>query len=120
MLVEISSPAPVLNTSDFSFAFGGNTGSEIPINHQGHPYCFEFVALKGMVFQVVESIRQELRDRPEITRTLLEGKFHSSIDDFPLQRETELSTTEKSSKSERLFSPTAVAFISLRSLRDGT
>ena len=61
-----------------------------------------------------------LRDRKKITATLLEGKFHSSIDDFSLQRELWLSAAEKSSKSERLFSSTTVAFISLRSLSLGS
>lgn len=56
MLIEILTPAPVLNTSDFFFAFGGKNGSEIPLNEKGLPYCFEFVALKGMVFEVLESI----------------------------------------------------------------
>ena len=57
-----------------------------------------------------------LRDRKKITVTLLEGKFHSSIDDFPLQVEPKLSAAEKSSKPERLSSSTTVTFISLRSL----
>jgi hypothetical protein len=52
MLIEIISPAPILNIPDFVFAFGGNSGSEIPLNAKGHPYCFEFVALKGMTFEV--------------------------------------------------------------------
>jgi len=59
MLIEILSPAPVLNTPDFSLAFGGKSGSEIPLNENGHPYCFEFVALKGKVFEVKESIPQK-------------------------------------------------------------
>jgi len=54
--IEIHSPAPVLNTPDFSFAFGGESGSEIPLNAKGHPHCFEFVALTGMVFSVHEAI----------------------------------------------------------------
>ena len=49
-------------------------------------------------------VNRDLRDRKEINATLLEGKFHSSIDDFSLQRELWLSAAEKSSKSERLFS----------------
>ena len=57
-----------------------------------------------------------VRDRKKITTTLLEGKFHSSIDDFPLQVETKLSAAEKSSKPERLSSSTTVTFNSLRSL----
>lgn len=56
MLIEILTPAPILNTTDFSFAFGGKSGSEIPLNEKGLPYSFEFVALKGMVFEVQESI----------------------------------------------------------------
>lgn len=59
MLIEIQSPAPVLNIPDFTFAFGGKTGSEIPLDEKGHPYCFEFVALKGMIFEVKESIPQK-------------------------------------------------------------
>jgi len=51
MLVEICSPTPVLNTPDFSFAFGGKSGHEIPLNEKGFPYFFEFVALKGMIFE---------------------------------------------------------------------
>lgn len=61
-MIEILSSAPVLNIPDFSFAFGGRTGSEIPLDEKGHPYCFEFVALKGMVFEVKESLPQKFSD----------------------------------------------------------
>jgi hypothetical protein len=64
MLIEIHTATPILNTPDFSFAFGGKTGSEIPLNENGHPDCFEFVALKGMVFEAEEPVRQF----PEICR----------------------------------------------------
>jgi hypothetical protein len=53
MKIQIASPAPVLNTPDFPFAFGGHDGNSIPTNEKGHPYHFEFVALKGMIFEVV-------------------------------------------------------------------
>lgn len=56
MLIEIKTPAPVLNTPDYSFAFGGKTGSEIPLNEKGHPYCNEFVALPGMTYPVEETL----------------------------------------------------------------
>ncbi len=49
-------PAPVLNTPDFLFAFGGKTGTEIPLNERGLPFCFEFVALPGTLFQVLKYI----------------------------------------------------------------
>lgn len=52
MLIEIKTPAPILNTPDFRFAFGGKTGDEIPLNKNKQPLFFEFVALKGTVFQV--------------------------------------------------------------------
>lgn len=52
MWMQIHSPAPVLNTSDFRFVFGGKTGSEIPLNSYGHPHFFEFVALKGSYFKI--------------------------------------------------------------------
>ena len=58
MLIEIISPAPILNTSDFDFAFGGYNGNEIPLNSKKHPYCFEFVALKGMTFEVERVLKQ--------------------------------------------------------------
>jgi hypothetical protein len=58
MLIELSTPAPILNTPDFAFAFGGRDGKEIPLNERCHPYCFEFVGLKGMVFQVEEAMAQ--------------------------------------------------------------
>ena len=56
-------------------------------------------------------------DRPKITATLLERKFHSPLDDLSLQRETELSTAEKSSRSERLSSSITGVFISGRFLK---
>lgn len=52
--VEILTPAPVLNTPDFSSVFGGVSGDRIPLNKGGHPLHYEFVALKGMVFEIVE------------------------------------------------------------------
>jgi len=57
-LIQIISPCPVLNTPDFSFAFGGNNGYEIPTNGTGRLHCIEFVALKGMCFRVKQSIWQ--------------------------------------------------------------
>ncbi len=59
MWIQIAKPAPVLNTPDFSFAFGGATGKEIPLDAKGHPYCFEFVALEGMLFQIRNKIPKE-------------------------------------------------------------
>ncbi len=51
--IEIQKPAPVLNTADFSSVFSGN---RLPLNENGHPYHFEFVALPGMRFQVSQEI----------------------------------------------------------------
>ena len=56
MWIEICSPAPILNTPNFSSVFGGENGSEIPLNPKGQPHHFEFVALEGMAFQVEEMI----------------------------------------------------------------
>lgn len=58
--VEIVSPAPILNTPDFPFAFGGERGNEIPKNEKGHSYCFEFVALPGMVFTLLERCSEHI------------------------------------------------------------
>ena len=52
--LQIISPAPILNTPDFSFAFGGPDGKTIPTNERGLPHFFEFVALKGEVFELLE------------------------------------------------------------------
>lgn len=49
-------PTPVLNTPDFEFAFGGKTGTQIPLNERGLPFCFEFVALPGTVFKVIQQM----------------------------------------------------------------
>lgn len=54
MLIEIHSPAPVLNTPNFRHAFGGTNGNEIPMDEKGRPLYYEFVALKGTVFQIEE------------------------------------------------------------------
>lgn len=54
--IQITRPTPVLNTPDFSFAFGGKSGSEIPLNERGLPFCFEWVALPGMVFEIEKII----------------------------------------------------------------
>jgi cell wall-associated NlpC family hydrolase len=56
MLIQTIKPTPVLNTPDFSFAFGGKIGNQIPVNEKGHPYLYEFVALKGTRFEVEEII----------------------------------------------------------------
>lgn len=53
-LIELSSPAPILNTPEFHLAFGGNTGYEIPRDRFGHPLYYEFVALPGMQFAIEE------------------------------------------------------------------
>ncbi len=55
MLIQVEKPAPILNTADFPFAFGGKNGKQIPLDAKGHPYCYEFVALKGTIFQVLET-----------------------------------------------------------------
>lgn len=52
MLIEITTPTPVLNTPDFSAVFGGKNGDEIPLDERGLPLHYEFVALKGATFQV--------------------------------------------------------------------
>jgi len=54
--IEITSAAPVLNTPNFSYVFGGDSGTSIPLDAFGHPQHFEFVALKKMRFKVVEEI----------------------------------------------------------------
>lgn len=54
--IEIADPAPILNTADFRWAFGGTDGRQIPRNPQGHPLHYEFVALPGMIFAVVKQI----------------------------------------------------------------
>lgn len=56
MWLQTVGPAPVLNTSDLLFAFGGQTGREIPLNPKGHPYCYEFVALEGTPLKVEDRI----------------------------------------------------------------
>lgn len=49
--IEILKPAPILNTPDFSSVFGG---TEIPLDAKGHPHHFEFIALPGMQFTLIE------------------------------------------------------------------
>ncbi len=61
-------------------------------------------------------MKSRLRDRKEINVTLIEEKFHSSLDDFPLQVFEVIPAAGKSSRSERFFSSISVTFISLRSL----
>jgi hypothetical protein len=56
MWIEITTPTPVLNTSDFAAVFGGASGSSIPLNEFGHPHHFEFVALKHMQFEVLDQV----------------------------------------------------------------
>lgn len=58
MLIQTIKPTPVLNTPDFSFAFGGKTGNQIHATEKGHPYHYEFVALKGTRFQVEEILSE--------------------------------------------------------------
>jgi hypothetical protein len=56
MWIKIIAPTPVLNTPDFTAVFGGTSGCAIPLNESGHPHHFEFVALEGMQFEVIEEI----------------------------------------------------------------
>lgn len=56
MSIYAVKPTPVLNTPDFEFAFGGNTGTEIPLNERGLPFCFEFVALPGTSFELIKQV----------------------------------------------------------------
>jgi hypothetical protein len=53
-VIQVISPAPVLNIADFREAFGGKDGTQIPKNAQGHPLHYEFVALPGMRFNLEE------------------------------------------------------------------
>ncbi|HEV7738369.1 MAG TPA: hypothetical protein VGO47_13475 [Chlamydiales bacterium] len=50
--IEITTPAPVLNTPHFNQVFGDS----IPLSPLGHPLQFEFVALKHMQFKVLNKI----------------------------------------------------------------
>ena len=54
VVIQVISPAPVLNIADFRAAFGGRDGSQIPTNAKGHPLHYEFVALPGMRFNLEE------------------------------------------------------------------
>jgi hypothetical protein len=58
--IEIHTACPVLNTPDFLFAFGGNDGKTIPLDARGLPHLNEFIALKGMVFDVVEQVSSHI------------------------------------------------------------
>jgi len=60
MLIETIGPTPILNTPDFKYTFGGKSGSEIPLSVSGQPYSFEFVALKGMVFEWKETLEDSI------------------------------------------------------------
>ncbi len=51
--IEILKPCPVLNTPKFSAVFSGN---HLPLNEKGHPYHFEFVALPGMRFSLLQEL----------------------------------------------------------------
>ncbi|MBF8264025.1 MAG: hypothetical protein HW387_1690 [Parachlamydiales bacterium] len=59
-LVEIIAPCPVLNVSNFCWAFGGDDGRRIPCDSQGHPRHYEFVALPGMLFDVVDQVASHI------------------------------------------------------------
>jgi hypothetical protein len=51
--IEIQKPCPVLNTPDFTAVF---CGKSLPLNEKGHPYYFEFVALPGMRFHLLQEM----------------------------------------------------------------
>lgn len=51
--IEILKPCPVLNTPNFAAVFSGNS---LPLNKKGHPYHFEFVALTGMRFPLLQEL----------------------------------------------------------------
>lgn len=51
--IETLFPAPILNTADFLSVFGGTDGQSIPLNQDGHPYHYEFIALQGMQFECI-------------------------------------------------------------------
>jgi hypothetical protein len=50
--IQLTRPAPILNTSHFDRIFHKN---QVLVDAQGHPRSFEFVALPGMAFQIIES-----------------------------------------------------------------
>ncbi|MEN9654339.1 MAG: hypothetical protein RL235_451 [Chlamydiota bacterium] len=56
----IIAPAPVLNTPNFTYAFGGNSGSEVPCNEHGLPYHYEFVALPGDLCTVIATVSKTI------------------------------------------------------------
>jgi hypothetical protein len=58
--IEACFPTPVLNTPYFSRVFGGKIPNQIPLNTKGLPFHYEFVALKGAVFQIEEIFIDQL------------------------------------------------------------
>jgi hypothetical protein len=51
-------PAPVLNTPDFAFVFGGVDGKTLHIDPSGLIREVEFVAIPGTVFHIEESLKR--------------------------------------------------------------
>ena len=66
------SPAPVLNTPDFSGVFGGRDGRTLRLDGCGQIRAMEFVALPGTVFRIEETLNS---DGPVIYRV--------TTDDYP-------------------------------------
>ena len=52
MWLEVARPTPLLNTPDFRFAFGGKTGSQIPLNEK----VFEFESDGGVIIKVGKNL----------------------------------------------------------------
>ena len=70
-------PTPVLNTSDFSSVFGGESGMEVKRDDQGLIRELEFVALPNTLFKVYEVIQMGDHD---IFRITTEDYPYSSSD----------------------------------------
>ncbi len=68
-------PTPVLNTADFSLAFGGADGKTLALDDQGLIRAVEFIALPGTVFRIENAFK--------VKGTLI---YQVNTDEYPPQK----------------------------------
>jgi hypothetical protein len=51
--LKITKPTPILNTANFQQIFGGKDKKNLLVDEQGHIRALEFIALKDMIFEIV-------------------------------------------------------------------
>lgn len=82
--LKVVSETPILNTPDFQQVFGGTKRTVLQADEKGHIRALEFIALKNMVFEIVNStsypyIYEIKSDSFKNSRLFMDSRFTKQI-----------------------------------------